>query len=315
MVWLRSAALRMYAAIWVSNATGNGVAASSSARVATSTGLTSCPTSGVARRSSRRRRASDASGPSAATARPSPPTTASASGVPRRGRGSSLTSDTPTAAWSRSHGSSSSIRSAPCTSIRPGSTIAAASAAGRSSAGSNGRSADRRCGPIGRRLPDGIEVQPQLELRAGLAAGAASGSPALGSPGDAGRGDVTALGDGSERLDPLLGRLARHRRQPLDQRPELVFAEQPDDGVAVVVGQPRRLEVDLDRQVAHDRRQLAPHEDLLAMVGQLVAQLLGRDLIDAREQRVEIAELADELGRGLLADTGYPRDVVGRDRP
>ena len=85
------------------------------------------------------RRASDASWPSAATARPSVPTMANASGVPRRGRGSSWTSATPTAGWAISHGSSSAMEAADRTSMRPGSTIAAASAAGRSSVGSNGR--------------------------------------------------------------------------------------------------------------------------------------------------------------------------------
>ena len=56
-------------------------------------------------RSSRWRRATEASAPSAATTRPSSPATASASGVPASGRGSSTTSATPTAAWPRSQGS------------------------------------------------------------------------------------------------------------------------------------------------------------------------------------------------------------------
>ena len=48
------------------------------------------------------------------------------------------------------------------------------------------------------------------------------------------------------------------------------------------------------------------------MVAQLVAQLLGRHVVQPHEQRVEVAELADQLGRGLLADAGHARDVVGR---
>ena len=66
-------------------------------------------------------------------------------------------------------------------------------------------------------------------------------------------------------------RLAGHRRQPLDQRPELVLAEEPDDRVAVVVAEPGRLEVDLDRQVADDPRQLAAHPDLVDVLAELVA--------------------------------------------
>ena len=58
--------------------------------------------------------------------------------------------------------------------------------------------------------------------------------------------------------------------------------------------------------------QLATHVDLLAMVAQLVAQLLGRHVVEPSEQRVEVAEFADQLGGGLLADTGNARDVVGR---
>ena len=69
-----------------------------------------------------------ASGPSAATTRPSAPATASASGVPRRGRGSSARSATPTAGWAASQARGSPIALAPRTSIRPGSRIAAASA-------------------------------------------------------------------------------------------------------------------------------------------------------------------------------------------
>ena len=41
-------------------------------------------------------------------------------------------------------------------------------------------------------------------------------------------------------------------------------------------------------------------------------ELLRGDLVEPGEQRVEVAELADELGRGLLADAGHARDVVGR---
>ena len=48
------------------------------------------------------------------------------------------------------------------------------------------------------------------------------------------------------------------------------------------------------------------------MLDELVAQLVGLDLVDPLVQRLERPELADELGRRLLADAGHARDVVGR---
>ena len=48
------------------------------------------------------------------------------------------------------------------------------------------------------------------------------------------------------------------------------------------------------------------------MLAELVAELRRRDLVESREQRVEIAEVADQLRRGLLADAGDAGDVVGR---
>ena len=48
------------------------------------------------------------------------------------------------------------------------------------------------------------------------------------------------------------------------------------------------------------------------MLAQLVAELGRRHLVELREQRVEVAEVADELGGRLLADAGDARDVVGR---
>ena len=110
----------------------------------------------------------------------------------------------------------------------------------------------------------------------------------------------------------MLGRLAGHRREPLDQRPELVLAEQPDDRVTIVVAEARGLEVDLDRQVAHDPRQLTPHQDLVDVLLQLLAELGRGDVVEAAEELVERSEVADQLRRGLLADPGDARDVVGR---
>jgi hypothetical protein len=91
--------------------------------------------------------------------------------------------------------------------------------------------------PVGAR-GHGVEVEAELELTAGRTRrGSGTGrTPAVGAPtGHACRGHVAALGHRPQPVGALLGRLAGHRRQALDQRPELVLAEQPDDGVAVVV--------------------------------------------------------------------------------
>ncbi len=194
--------------------------------------------------------------------------------------------------------------------------MAAASAVGRSSASSIDRSAPGstpfpRASVVGRGAGDRVEVETQLELAAGRSRGRAASSPALGTTRDACRRHVAALGDVAQALGPLLGRFAGDRRKPLDERAELVLAEQPDHGVAVVVAEPRGLEIDLDRQVAHDRREVLAHADLVDVLAQLLAQLLGRHLVEPGEQRVQVAELADELGGGLLPHPGHTRDVVG----
>ena len=108
---------------------------------ATRSGLTSCPTSGVPSRS---RQVAQRIGRLGAVGRDDPtvgarrPRARAACRGAAAGRRAAAT--TPTAGWAASHGSRSAIRSAPRTSIRPGSTMAAARAVGRSAAGSNDRS-------------------------------------------------------------------------------------------------------------------------------------------------------------------------------
>jgi hypothetical protein len=170
-------------------------------------------------------------------------------------------------------------------------------------------------GPGRRRLRwrDRVEVESQLELAGRCHPRARTRwAPALGSAGDARGRDVPALRYRPEPLDPLLGGLALHGRQTFDQRPELVLAEEPDDGVAVVVAQPRGRQVELDRQVADNRREVAPEEDLVAVLAELVAELRRRHLVEARQELVQRPELADELRSRLLADARDARDVVGR---
>ena len=115
-----------------------------------------------------------------------------------------------------------------------------------------------------------------------------------------------------ECLDRLVGPLAGQRREALDEGPELVLAEQPDDGVAVVVAEPGGIEVERHRQVADDPHELPRLEDPVASFQERRPQPLRGDLVEVFEEPGEVAELADELRGGLLADAGNARDVVGR---
>ena len=216
------------------------------------------------------------------------------------------------------------MRSGPTTSIRPGSSIAAARAVGRSSAATNG--------PSGRRHAVDAVVGVSRRSAAADAAGPVTASKSRRSCSSplSGRVEVARPGPSppavrrrapparsrsgrrTQALGALLGALAGHRRQALDERPELVLAEQPHDRVAVVVAEAGRLQVDLDGQVADDRREVLAHADLVHVLAQLVAELGRRDLVEAGQERIEVAELADQLGGGLLADPGHARDVVGR---
>ena len=69
---------------------------------------------------------------------------------------------------------------------------------------------------------------------------------------------------------------------------------------------PRRLEVELDRQVAHDPRELAAREHPVVGLEQLLAQLLGHDLVEALVERIEGAELAISLAAVFSPTPGTP---------
>ena len=166
----------------------------------------------------------------------------------------------------------------------------------------------------GRHRPrDRVEIERQLE--ATPLAGRAGGTRVAPAGGTGRRGDASgrhrAVGrDTAQRLRGVAGRFAGHRRQALDERPELVLAEQPDDRLAVVVAEPGGLQIHRDRQVADDGRQALAHEDLIAMLDELVAQLVRLDIDDPLVERLECPELADELGGRLLPNSWDPGDVV-----
>ncbi len=74
----------------------------------------------------------------------------------------------------------------------------------------------------------------------------------------------------------------------------------------------QRLGMDLDRQVGVDGDQLLREQRLRAMGQQPLAVGLARHLGGALEQRLDRAELGDQLPRPLLADSRYAGHVVDR---
>ena len=57
--------------------------------------------------------------------------------------------------------------------------------------------------------------------------------------------------------------------------------------MAVVVAEPRGLEVELDRQVLPDGDEVAPLEDVVVVLGELGAELLRLDRIEVRVDPVD----------------------------
>ena len=70
------------------------------------------------------------------------------------------------------------------------------------------------------------------------------------------------------------------------------------------------VEIDLDRQIAHDRRQPLAAPGLVDPGGQCVPGPRRGDLVEVGDDRLDVAVLRDQrLGR-LLADTGDAGNVV-----
>ena len=132
--------------------------------------------------------------------------------------------------------------------------------AGAPAAGRARRSArtarDRRARSRRRPAPRRLEVHRELQIVALAHAGRAS---LIAAPARRRRGRILrrahprrryAALHRAERLGRVHCRLARERRQPVDQRAELVLAKEPDHLGAVVVAEARGLQIERDRQVA-----------------------------------------------------------------
>ena len=68
----------------------------------------------------------------------------------------------------------------------------------------------------------------------------------------------------------------------------------------------------VERHLGVERHQCLRQPRLVGVLDQGLAPLLLLDLAGACEQRFEVAVFADELRRGLDADAGHARHVVGR---
>ncbi len=126
-----------------------------------------------------------------------------------------------------------------------------------------------------------------------------------------------------DRLYRWLGGFRRHRfwrdavardrsRQPVEERPELQLPEEFGDLVPIVAADPRLLQVDLDRQVAYDRRQVLALRRRRAVLGEGVPRPCRRDFSLAFEDGLQRAERGDQALRRLVADARHAGDVVRR---
>ncbi len=98
--------------------------------------------------------------------------------------------------------------------------------------------------------------------------------------------------------------------QPLQEGAELELAEELLHGRAIGRRRHELVEVDLDLEVAVDGRKLFRADRVGGRRAQVLAPLLARDGVEIRVDALHRAEPNQELGRGLVADTGHSRDVV-----
>ena len=133
-------------------------------------------------------------------------------------------------------------------------------------------------------------------------------------------GDVGGLaraGLDRQRLRGLGPRDLRHLElgQRLLEAPQRVaqlpLAEHGPHAGAVDLARHLGLEVDVDRDVAHHRRELLGQPRRVGVLGQVLLALGARDLVDAGQHRLEVAEALQQVRRRLVADPRDARDVVG----
>ncbi len=123
----------------------------------------------------------------------------------------------------------------------------------------------------------------------------------------------------SDRVLLALDDRSRHRRLELvdatQQGAELEAAEELAHGRPVGRLGQRLLRLEVERQVALDRRQQLRSLGVLAVLDQRLAPLLPRHRVDVRVDALERSEADEQVGRGLVADARARRECRRRCRP
>ncbi len=164
--------------------------------------------------------------------------------------------------------------------------------------------------------PSVARASPTIAERPGAPAHAAStptGAPEASSRSTS-AADVGHAGDvGFEDVGAGGRRHLRVRRgfdEAVPQRAELEEVEEVADLVDHPAAHEKRVDVDIEGHVTHERRGARVQPDAGFALGQAGPQL-GRALVEVGVDAVERAVVVDQLGRRLLPDARHPRQVVG----
>ena len=188
-------------------------------------------------------------------------------------------------------------RAGRCARPRPATSRRARSATGRAAPR---RSATRSgASPATTRSPSVAAQRPARDGDRDLAGGEVAGAALL-------RLDLDRL------LDRALGHdLAELLVEPLHHGAQLEFGRELAQAAAVRRRADDLGDVDRHLDVVLQGRELLRDAGVIGVLGEVLLPLRPGDLVDAPQHRLEGAELLQQLGRGLVADPGDARDVVG----
>ena len=108
-----------------------------------------------------------------------------------------------------------------------------------------------------------------------------------------------------------IGICPRKREDLGEMRVETKRVERLDDAFLVEGGERSPFDIELEIEVAHDRRHAAARERGLLVLGD-VLELLSFELIEVLVDSVYAAEVLQQLRRAFIADTGNAGDIVRR---
>ena len=98
--------------------------------------------------------------------------------------------------------------------------------------------------------------------------------------------------------------------QPLQQRVELQLGVELAQHVDVPLGAPELVQVQLNGHVAHDGHEVAAQPRIVRVADERLARPLPLHVFRVRQDRVQVAELLDELARGLVTHPPHAGDIV-----